>query len=512
MSRLLRTVAAALVASAVALGTTGCYAGHTAVAPDGAWANVAGADAARREVVIATGAEPTNLDFTTTAGAAIPQLLMNNVYETLVKVDQNGGIVPLLAESWTVSDDGTTYDFTLREGVTFSDGRVLTAADVVASFNRVQTDWLNARAAQMAVVASTTAIDDHHVRVVLNRPSNQWLFTIATAVGAIFPADLDFDLQTTAIGTGPFTVAEVAPGDHVRLQARTDYWGQPPGVDAVTIRYFVDTSAAVNGLRAGDIDALLNLTTGDQTRDLEDEPGIQVLAGTSTGDVLWSFNNRRPPFDDLRVRQAFAYAVNREAVMNAATAGYGTLVGAMVTPQDPFFQDLSDAYPYDPARARELLAEAGASNLQVTFDVPNLPYATTAAEVIQSQLAEVGVGVTIRQLEFPAVWLEQVFTNHDFQMSVIMHSEARDLMTVMAPDYYLGYDNPQVMAAAEAADAADEAGWIAGMQDVVRQIVADVPGVVLYLAPTLWVADANLSGIQPNAVTESMDLTELRWQ
>jgi len=500
-------IKASAIVTAFLVTLSGCYAGHTAVGPGG----IASGD--RREVVIGVGAEPTNLDFTTTAGAAIPQLLLNNVYETLVKVDQNGGIIPLLAESWTLSDDRTVYDFYLRQGVTFSNGQPFTAADVVASFKRTQTDWLNAISHSMDIIVSTEAISDYQVRVTLAQPSNEWLFRLGTAPGAIFPADITWDLRTEAIGTGPYRIIDVSPGNSITLAGREEYWGVKPGMDMVTIQYLLDTTAAVNALRAGDIDMLFNLTSGDQARALEDVAGVQVVAGTSTGDILWSFNNQREPFTDIRVRQALAHAVDRAAIMETVAAGYGTLVGAMVTPQDPYFEDLSEYYPYDPALARQLLTEAGQQNLSLSLDVPNLFYATQAAELIVSYLAQVGVTATINVLEFPAVWLDQVFTNHNFDTSIIMHSEPRDLLTVFgSPDYYVGYDNPLVMELATAADAMSEPEWIAEMQHVVQLITADCPGVVLYLAPTLIVADVNLTGLRPNGVTESMDLTELHWQ
>ena len=498
----------------VALGA-GCNAGSTAVSPGGGMAGEA-----RRELVVATGAEPINLDFTTTSGAAIPQLLLNNVYETLVKINQNGQIEPLLATSWTISDDGLVYDFFLQPGVTFFtlDRRQFTARDVVSSFDRTQTHWLNAIAGGMAIIEKTEAINDLHVRVTLSRPSNQFLFTLATPAGAIFPVDIDlFDKATETVGTGPFSVIEVSPGQFIRMQSRQDYWGEPPGLDYITVRYILDTTAAVNAFRAGEINMLVNLASGDQTRQLQNEPGVQVLVGTSTGDVLWSFNNRRPPFDDVRVRRAFAYAVDFSALNDAVAAGFGTLVGAMVTPQDPFFEDLSGEFPYDQEGARELLAEYAAEHnlteFNVTLDVPNLLYATQAAEVIQSYLAQVGVNATINILEFPAVWLDQVFRNHDFDMSIIMHSEAWDLLTVFGdPNYYVGYDNPNLMLLATAADQGTPEQWVAGMRAIVREIAADAPAIVLYLAPRLTVADINLTGIQPNGVTESMDLTQIRWR
>ena len=507
MTRARSAIWLAVLALVGVLGLGGCNAGWTAMSPGG---GVAGD---RRELVVATGAEPINLDFTTTSGAAIPQLLLNNVYETLVKIGQNGDIEPLLAQSWTVSDDRLVYDFYLQPGVTFSDGRSFTAHDVVASFKRTQTDWLNATAATMAIIEKAEVIDDLHVRVTLSRPSNQWLYILGTPPGAIFPADIDFDLATTTVGTGPYKVVNVSPGQHIVLEGRPEYWGNPPGMDRIEVRYLLDTTAAVNAFRAGEIDMMVNLASGDQTRALENEPGVQVFNGTSTGDVLWSFNNRRPPFDDIRVRQAFAYAVDRAAILEAVAAGYGTLVGAMVTPQDPFFEDLANEYPYNPEKARQLLAEANATNLNVSLDVPNLLYATQAAELIQSYLAQVGVNATINILEFPAVWLDQVFRNRDFDMSIIMHSEAWDLLTVFGdPNYYVGYDNPNIRTQAEVADQGTPEQWVAGMQIIVREITADCPAVVLYLAPRLTVADINLSGIQPNGVTESMDLTQIRWQ
>jgi len=515
-------IRAVLFALTMAFTLAACTAGQTAVAPPAAVvppessdpnAGASNGGTTRRDLVVAVGAEPINLDFTSTSGAAIPQLLLNNVYETLVKIGQDGELEPLLAESWTVSDNRLVYDFQLRPDVTFSDGRPFNADDVVASFNRTQTDWLNAIAGGMSIIDHTEAIDDLHVRVTLKSPSNQWLLTLGTPAGAIFPADLNFDLATQAIGTGPFEVTNVSPGQHIVLTGRPDYWGGAPAMDQVTVRYLLDTSAAVNAFRAGEIDMMVNLASGDQTRALEGTEGVQVVVGTSTGDVLWSFNNRRPPFDDVRVRQAFAYAVDRAAVLESVAAGYGTLVGAMVTPQDPFFEDLSELFPYDPERARELLAEAGATNLNVSLDVPNLPYATIAAEVIQSYLTAVGVQSTINILEFPAVWLDQVFNNHDFDMSIIMHSEPWDLLTVFgSPDYYLGYDNPRVREQAALADAGTPDEWVAGMQAIVREIAEDVPAVVLYLAPRLTVANANLAGIMANGVTESLDLTQIHWR
>lgn len=471
-----------------------------------------GTSGARTDVVVGLTGEPTNLDFTTTSGSAIPQLLMNNVYEGLVTIDQEGEVQPQLAESWEVNGDRTVYTFTLHEGVTFSDGSPFTADDVVSSIERVQDDWTLSLRSKMDVVRKAEAASDTEVVVTLEHPSNSWLFDMGTSVGAMFPDDLSADLATETVGTGPYTVEEVAPGDHVTLAARDDYWGEAPAIQDVTVRYFADANAQANAVRAGDIDMAYNMQAPDLLAGLERDEDLQVIDGTSTGEVLLALNNAEPPFDDLRVRRAVMYAIDRKAVLDTAWAGHGELIGSMVPPTDPYYQDLTDAYPYDPDRAKELLAEAGAEDLSITFDVPTRPYAEAVAQVVVSQLKDVGIDAKIVPAEFPAVWLDKVFTEHDYQMSVILHTEARDMLTIFGdPDYYIGYDNPRVDEVAEEADRSSPDQYVAGMQEVARMIVDDAASDPLFLFPNTVVADAGLAGIAANATTESMDLTGLRW-
>lgn len=494
-----RALDAVVVLTSAAL-VVGCSAGSSAGGED------------RTDAVVGLTGEPTNLDFTTTSGSAIPQLLMNNVYEGLVTIDQDGEVQPQLARSWEVSGDRTVYTFTLHDGVTFSDGSAFTADDVVASIGRVQDDWTLSLSSKMDVVESAEAVSDTEVVVTLRHPSNAWLFDMGTSVGAMFPDDLSADLATETVGTGPYTVTEVATGQHVTLTARDDYWGEAPALDEITVRYFADANAQANAVRAGDVDMAYNLQAPDLIAGLEQDERLQVIDGTSTGEVLLALNNAAPPFDDLRVRRAIMYAIDRQAVLDTAWAGHGELIGSMVPPTDPYYQDLTDAYPYDPDRARELLEEAGVEDLSITFDVPTRPYAEAVAQVVVSQLADVGIDATIVPAEFPAVWLDKVFTEHDYQMSVILHTEARDLLTVFGdPGYYIGYDNPRLAEVAEDADQGSPDEYVAGMQEVARMIVDDAASDPLFLFPNTVVADAALEGVAANATTESMDLTGLRW-
>ena len=498
------SIAAAII-TAGALALTGCSAGS------GGSGGGSGENPTTATIAL-TGA-PVNLDFTTTAGSAIPQALMSNVYEGLVRVDQEGEIVPLLAKEWKLSDDRKTYTFTLQDGVTFSNGDAFTANDVKFSFDRVKSDWTTTLKAKMDVVESVEVLSDTEVAVHLAQPSNAWLFDIATPIGAIFTENGVDDLANAPVGTGPYAVASWKQNENIVLETRDDYWGETPAVEGVTLKYFADATATTNALRTGDVDAIVNLQAPELVSTFEDDDAFTVAAGTSSGEVSLSFNNRAEPFDDVRVRQAVLYALDRQAIIDTAWNGYGSLTATYVTPKEPYYVDLNDEYAYNPEKAKELLKEAGKENLKVTYKVPTRPYAQAVSEIVVSQLKDVGIDATIESSEFPAVWLDDVFTNHNYEMTTVLAVEARDVLTVFNnPDYYIGYDNSKIDPLVTEADQADEDGYISGMQDVQRQIVGDAASGVLFLFPNIVISKSDLQGVPENAIVEALDLTGLSWK
>jgi peptide/nickel transport system substrate-binding protein len=207
---------AGVVVGVVLLAAAGCAAGA------GGSAGATPTDS-RKKITIGFSAEPANLDFTRTDGAAIPEALLVNVYEGLVELNQQTGeIEPALAESWTVSPDGLVYDFTLRDGVTFSNGAPFTADDVKFSIERVKSDaWTVSLKSGMSVVSGVEVVSPTHARVTLSQPSNSWLFRMTTRIGAMFDASGVGDLANTPVGTGPYTVSEFRRGDRLVLTRRS---------------------------------------------------------------------------------------------------------------------------------------------------------------------------------------------------------------------------------------------------------------------------------------------------
>jgi peptide/nickel transport system substrate-binding protein len=487
-----------VAALALLLVVSGCSAGSSATvsgAPD--------------SLSVGFSAEPQNFDFTRTDGAAIPQVLLYNVYEGLVKVDSSGKIVPLLAKSWTVSPDGKTYDFQLQPGVKFSNGAPFTAADVKFSLDRVKTDWTISIKAEMDVVDHVDVVSPTDARVVLKTPSNNWLFNMTTRVGAMFNPTGVADLANTPIGTGPYVVASRRRGDSITLRENAAYWGHKPAYSTVYLKYIADPTALNNALLSNGIDVISTITAPDSIPQFQNDNRFDVIQGTTNSEVTLAFNNAKAPLNDVRVRQALTYAIDRKALLDTAGAGYGTLIGSMVPPTDPWYQDLSKVYPFDPARAKALLAQAGQTNLSLRLRIPNLPYAVSAAQVVASQLADVGVKVSIEPLDFPAVWLKQVFTDHDYDLSIIQHVEARDITTFGNPKYYWGYHNPAVTNLLAQADAGTARQQITDMREVAKTINTDAAADWLYLFPNVIVAKTKVTGFAKNQVSESFDLTGL---
>jgi len=465
-----------------------------------------------RQLRVGATAVPDSMDPTTNSNAAIPQVLLYNVYETLVKLDGDGNIRPLLAKQWTVSNDGLTYVFALQDGATFSDGSPLTADAVVNSFQRIQQDpsVTAVNKQQMSVVSSVTATAGNTVTVVLSRPSNSWLYDMTGSAGIIInPAHTD-DLASTPAGSGPYVLKQWNQGTSVVLAASDKYWGDPAGFDDVTFRYFADPNAMNSAMLSGDLDIISNVAAPQALTQFADTSKYQTIIGTTNGEIVLGFNDSKAPFTDVRVRQAICYAIDRQALMDSVWAGQGMLIGSMVPPTDPWYEDLSGIYPHDVAKAKQLLADAGvASGLTLNLQVPTLPYATGAAQFIASQLKDVGITVNVSELDFPARWIDQVMVRGDYDMTIVAHVEPRDIAKWADPTYYWHYNNPDFQKLIKQADAANSSDQITFMQQAARLLATDAAGDFLWLLPSLVVATPNLTGIPQNAVTESFDLTTI---
>ncbi|WP_448720201.1 ABC transporter substrate-binding protein [Microbacterium natoriense] len=445
--------------------------------------------------------EPTNLDIRHTSGAALEQILIDNIYEGLVSRTEDNEIEARLASDYEVSSDGLTYTFTLNDGITFHNGTALTSADVVASYEAVRTDATVQGNAEFADVASITAPDAATVQIVLNKPNQNFLFSLTGPAGLVFQAGDTTDLKTAENGTGPFTLTRWSKGNAITFARNDSYWGEKAGVAEVEFQYIPDFTAGVNTALDGGVQVLTavdpNLVSEFEGTD------FTLTTGRTTDKATLAFNNAKAPLDDVRVREALRLAIDHEALVEAV--GAGTTLYGPIPELDPGYQDLSDVISYDPEKAKALLKEAGQEDLELTLTIPSF-YGTTVPKVLISDFAKVGVTLEVESVEFPA-WLEDVYTNHDYDLSFVLHVEPRDFGNFANPDYYFGYDNPEVQSlytkALETVDADESAKLLAEAAKIVSE---DHAADWLYNGETITAVSPAVSGFPKDSINSRIDL------
>lgn len=365
---------------------------------------------ARPNFTMTIGEEPPSLDPVGTSSAAMQRVIMFNVLETIVETDpETGDIVPGLAESWTVSEDGLTYVFTIREGATFSTGDPVLASDVVFSMEAMRSEEAaGARQNDMEPVDTITALDDRTVEVTLERSSIRWLLLMAEIAGVVFSEAHYDSIALEPIGSGPFMIDRWASGDRMVLVPNPHWNGEGPYLERVDMLFIDDTTASITALLGGEIDAIWNLRGQlDRLPEFEGQ-GFESRITATNQIAPVTFNVTIPPFDDIRVRQAVAHAIDKEGVLQLFAQGFGETTYAWVSPSDPWFDPDFDPYPFDQDRARELLAEAGYPD-GVTIEMAVIPANPSGeiGEIVALMLEEVGINVQLNFLEVP-VFLDQV--------------------------------------------------------------------------------------------------------
>ena len=353
------------------------------------------------------------------AANSVVNIVSDQIYDRLLISNGDGTYEPSLATEWETDANGKDIIFTLREGVKFHNGETMTADDVVFSFNEI----INGAYATTATSAMDhmEKIDDNHVKLVFKQVYGPALEVTATSYMCVFPKayyeeDPDAFLRNP-IGTGPYKFVEWTSGDHISLTRNDDYFGDPAPIKNVNFKIYIDSSVAAIALENGEIDVLTNPLQTDRANLMNNEN--LVYKETESAQVTWAFFNLDSRFQDERLREAFHYAIDRQAVLEGAMEGVGTVANSMF----PNFLEASDpdyqiSHPYDPEKAKELLAEAGyGDGMEINVKTRELTNYYRPLEIIQAQLAQVGVTMTLDKLESNA-WTNDVFRTSNFEFNL----------------------------------------------------------------------------------------------
>jgi peptide/nickel transport system substrate-binding protein len=462
-----------------------------------------------KSVTVGLKLAPTNLDIRNESGSALDQVLIGNVYQGLVARSSENKVVPAIASSWSKSDDGLTYTFKLNTDMNFSNGDVLDAKDVVWSIQEL-VDKQYTDADVLSTMKSITATDDNTVVITLNKPYSALLWALSGRAGLVFDKDASYDAKTQAIGSGPFLLSSFRQGDSITLTANAKYWGSAKAkTQEIIIRYFADDNAAVNALKSGDVQVLAPITE-NLASTFSNNDDYVVKAGDDTDKFVLAFNSTGASTSDKRVRQAIRYAINNEELI-AARGGSDAALGGPIPSLDPGYEDLTDLYPYNPTKAKSLLAEAGyttANPLKLRFEYANI-YGTEIGDQLKSQLKAVGIDLQVNVVEFSA-WLQDVYTNKDYDLSLVDHNESHDFYQWADPDYYYNYDNPTVQDLyAKAVAATSDTEEESYLRQAARLVSEDAPADWLFNYRVTTAYAKGVSGFPVNLNQSLLPLSNL---
>lgn len=457
-------------------------------------------------VTIGVTDAPSSIDIRTDDDAAIEQVLLGNVYETLVSRNQDNTLAAGLARKWSVSDDGLSYTFTLRDNLTFSNGHTLDSTDVVWSLQQAVTQQF-VGADALGKLAEVANPDKRTVTITLSEPDPTLLRTLSGRAGIVYDADASINYSRQAVGSGPFTVSEFHPGASIDLRANDRYWDDSPASSHITIRYFTDETTMVDALQSGSIDMALPLSA-DTAQTLSSDPMLVVATGESLNKTTLVFNNDADSIlSDSRMRQAVRYLVDTSAIAQSQEDASQEL-GGPIGPLDPGYEDLTGLYPHDVKQGASLASYFGTSYYGGGLRFVVNQRFESLAGMIAAQIEQGGVPVNV-----------EVLSDADYQARIDARSFDLTLQTAGSDDSAAQYADPQSLSRytdaeaqqqyRDAMKATNDDAYLDGLRAFARTVSEDAASDWLYSCRTFVAAKPRLSGYATNMVDQWLPLADI---
>jgi peptide/nickel transport system substrate-binding protein len=457
---------------------------------------------------------PDTLDPQKTAGTLTFQVL-KSLYDTLVEPDTTGKIVPALAESWTVSPDGLIWTFKLRQNVVFHNGQLFTSKDVKATLDRIRDEaTASPKKSDFNAIKEIRTPDPQTVVFILSAPYAPLLASLASGWGAILPSGLieaGHNFASEPVGTGPFKFEKWVRDNKISMVRNDKYWMKDvPKLAKVEFQIIPERAVQVQGLMSGAIDAV-EFVDPEDLPVLQQNPKVTIRKELTSLIMVMAMNCSREPLNDLRVRQAVNYAIDKQLVLDMAYGG-GKVGSTFLDTGNAYYTDFSYLYPYNPDKAKQLLKEAGVGNKEFTIYVPqNYPLHVKAAELIQQMLEKVGMNVKLQLVDW-STWLSSVYTGGNYDFTVIGHTGKLDPDGTLAgygTGKYVKWINATAAAKIkEAATISDFAARKKLYTDALEIMAKEVPFVYI---GTSYRYVATRSNVVDFRMTPNLDSFDFRW-
>jgi peptide/nickel transport system substrate-binding protein len=468
---------------------------------------------ADNKVVIAIPAEPPGLDPAMQPAAAVSEVVWENIFEGLTRFDPAGKIMPGLASSWS-REGPNVYVFKLRPGVKFHDGNAMTSADVKFSFERnAAADSTNKRKRVFTNFTKVETPDPLTVKITTKEPSALLPFFLAEGTASIQSVATAANNRTAPVGTGPYKFVKWVRGDSIEMERFADYKGPvQPRIQTAVFRFMPDENSQTLAMRSGQVDYLPYIAAVEAVSSLKSDGKLKITQGQTQGVLFLGMNNKKTPFNDVRVRRAMYYAVDAQMVNEGTHGGFGKKGGAQTNELNPYFVDVLGAPKYNVKTAKKMLAEAGYPNgFSVNLKVLSNPSTRRTAEILVAQLAEVGIQVKLEILE-TAQWLDIVFRNKNYDMTIISHPEPWAILNYTDPNYFYQYDGEKFRALMRKAETStDEATLKKALAAAQLQLFEDAPSVWMYAMPQVGVVRTGLLGTRVALPVPAYPVAEMSW-
>ncbi|WP_027184332.1 ABC transporter substrate-binding protein [Desulfovibrio inopinatus] len=471
------------------------------------------ASAVRDSIRVGIQLEPPSLDPTTTASSSTGEITYDNIYEGLTKIDRDGNVQPLLARSWDISSDGLTYTFTLQNNVHFHDGSKLTPEIVVFSLKRLVYGLPpNPQKDLFEDIASIELVGSNRVKVTLSEANSDFLFNLGLPAAVIVHPDSTSTNPIHPIGTGPYAFKEWIKEDRIVMDAFSGYWGASPSIRHAEFIFTPSRIQIESALAEGLVDGYQDGSGHNLLEKFASRRDYVITKGYNNGEIILAINNGKYPLNDIRVRRALAYAIDKKVLEQDPDLKSGQLIGSHFSPRHPAYIDLTGRYPYNPDKARELLHQAGVEDgFLLSIAVPPTSYAQISSFHIASQLEAVGLKIKLIKMTW-AEWMSQVFTAKDYDLTIICHIEPFDIHIYAKDEYYFNYDNARfkkLWRKIKATQDQEEGNKLLG--DAQRMIAEDCVNVFLYMKPQHAIWRSDLQGAWVNAPMSAIVLSDMHW-